>query len=78
MNDGELSTQRIYAWLANEHNGAEGLLTVPTTDGMLPLVSTDRGVALSWSPLAETAGSLRQTQAHLVVFQRSETLRIVG
>lgn len=71
MNDGALTTQRLYAWLAKDDTGAEGILTVHTDQGLMPMVATDLDVALSWRPIGE-APQPPLHDSKLVVFTRSE------
>lgn len=74
MNDGQRRTTKLYAWIAKDPNGIEGIVTVPTNDGLLPLVVTDEKVARSFKPFAALAGTYRLSDAELVVFERKNTL----
>lgn len=74
MNNGEESTTTLYAWLARDLDGIEGIVTVGTQSGLLPLVCTDRAMALSMSDAALRAGLARASAVSLVQFDRGATL----
>lgn len=74
MNDGEKRTTRLYAWIAKDLHGIEGIVTVPSRDGMLPLVETDEDKARKFKEFAAMAGTGRLSLAELVVFERKNVL----
>lgn len=73
MNDGEMATQRLYAWLAKDDTGAEGIMTVRTNVGLMPMVATDLETAQSWRPIGE-APVPPLHDSKLVVFNRAGDL----
>lgn len=75
MNDGSQSTERIYAWIGRDHNGIEGVLAYPFTDGTpMPLVATEQSLARRLKGAAHEAAQASELTVHLVVFERGETL----
>lgn len=78
MNDGAGETQDLYAWIATDANGVEGITTVGTDKGMLPLVVSDLETARSMRDVAQMVGQVRRTSTRLVRFARSEVLEEIG
>lgn len=76
MNDGQVETNRLYAWIAKDLQGIEGIIAAPTDYGFLPLIVSDRQTALSFAPAAKEAARARGSQALLVEFLRGETLAV--
>lgn len=75
MNDGAKDTQHLYAWLARDSNGTEGVIAVPTELGVLPLVSTDKNMALSYQEAATQSALIRRTgNPTLVQFTRGPVI----
>lgn len=70
LNDGLPNTDRLYAWIARDLDGVEGIVTVPTELGMLPLVCTNRQQAEGYANVAAVAGRERDSTVRLVAFER--------
>lgn len=77
-NDHSPDTTRLYAWLSRDADGIEGIVAVPTPDGVRPLVTVDRERALRLEVMAEIAARMREFPAQLVAFDRAEMIREVG
>jgi hypothetical protein len=73
-NDGGEDTDALYAWLAKDPGGIEGLLAVPVDETITPLVSTNEALALRLEPLAREAGRVRDQPVRLVRFARDRTI----
>lgn len=78
MNDGELYTARIYAWIGKDLDGCEGIIAVPTDSGLMPLLATDEVTVRSFKDLALYAAGARKQTVRLVVFERGMTLDTSG
>jgi hypothetical protein len=74
VNDGQGDTANLYAWIATDPAGIEGIIAVDTPSGILPLVVTDRGTAERFAEAARRAAVARRATARLVRFDRGETL----
>jgi hypothetical protein len=76
MNDGEKTTRRLYAWIAEDLDGIEGIIAYPMFNALtpMPLVATDRSLAEQFAPLARQAAAERKSVARLVIFERGETI----
>lgn len=70
QNDRSPDTARLYAWLSRDADGIEGVVAVPTRDGVMPLVAADEARARRFAPLASVAAQARGFSAHLVAFER--------
>ena len=76
-NDGQLDTLRLYAWLARDPGGVEGIVTTQMAGvGLLPLVLTDLDRARRFGHLAGAAAVMRGSSAVLVPFTRAAELGI--
>lgn len=75
MNDGAKQTTRLYAWIAEDLDGVEGIITIPSkSGGLLPLVCTDERLARSMADGAYAAAHVRSTIPKLIAFDRAEML----
>lgn len=74
MNDGQKQTTRLYAWIAEDLIGIEGIIAFPTTNGIFPLVATDEKLARAFADQAYLAAHARKTTPKLVAFDRAELL----
>lgn len=78
MNDGAETTERLYAWLTTDTSkGIEGIITVNTTKGLVPLVGTDLEAAQGMRNIVEQVCERSKSEARLVVFNRGEVLDTV-
>jgi hypothetical protein len=69
---------RIYAWIARDADGIEGVVASPMRGGMiLPLVGADMERVTSLEMLARAAGVARGVPVTLVRFERAETTRTI-
>lgn len=89
QNDGEIVTGRLYAWVALDLQGQEGIIVAPFSMGrgfildarqgdpgisIIPLVFADEKRARKLQPVARHAARARGAMARLVVFDRAHTL----
>jgi hypothetical protein len=74
VNDGAGETQNLYAWIAADASGVEGISTVGTNSGLLPLVVSDLATAQSMREVAAMVGQARGTSTRLIRFARSEVI----
>lgn len=71
--------RELYAWVAADLDGVEGLVMVPTDAvGVIPLVAVRRATVERLEPLATFAAAARGHVARLVAFREVEVLREVG
>lgn len=78
QNDGEPVTEHLYAWLAEDGDGIEGVVTAELPSlGTVPLVMTDRARAERFTGIARLGSIARGNPARLVEFHRGRTLRTV-
>lgn len=77
MNDGSKTTQRIYAWIAEDLDGTEGIIAYPFAGTPMPLVATELKLANRFAPLARQAAAERKSVARLVIFNRGATIDAV-
>lgn len=71
LNDG----RTLYAWLAKDFAGIEGLIMVPDRNGNpLPLVTVSRRVAMIGRRAAVKAGNARRETVRLVRFVEAEVV----
>lgn len=77
MNDGQQTTDHLFAWISKDPQGIEGIITMPTAMGLLPLVVTDEKRARSFEPAAVIAARARYAYASLVRFDLATTLKVV-
>lgn len=77
MNDGEKTTQRIYVWIAEDHEGIEGVIAYPFNGSPMPLLATDLNLVQQFGALARRAAEARGATARLVIFERGETINEV-
>lgn len=78
QNDGQGSTTCLYAWIATDAGGQEGIIVAPIPPlGVVPLVMTDQARAFRLEPAALLAAIERKATARLVKFHRGEVLKIV-
>lgn len=77
MNDGQLETNYLYVWIGRDLDGVEGVLSADVGGLVMPLVATNRSLALSLAGLARHNAVARQQSVHLVQFLRGETLRSI-
>ena len=76
-NDGQESTSCLYAWLSRDpEDGIEGVVTVITATGPLPLVCTSRDLADAVADIAHESAIARGHDARLVKFDRGMTLDV--
>jgi hypothetical protein len=75
MNDGKVTTERLYAWVGKDLNGIEGIVAFPFTDGTpMPLVASEEALARQLKGPAQQAARARKLVVSLVVFERGATL----
>lgn len=75
QNDRSPDTTSLYAWLSRDQDGIEGIIVAPVgSAGMLPLVVADQVRARKLQPVAAFSAHQRGFSAHLVRFQRAETI----
>lgn len=77
MNDGGPETNYLYAWIGRDLDGIEGVLSADLGGQVMPLVATNRNLALSLARLAVHNAAARKQSVHLVQFLRGETLRSI-
>jgi hypothetical protein len=69
---------RIYAWIARDADGIDGIVAWPVNSGLImPLVGADMERAVSLETLARAAARARGVPVTLVRFERAETMRVV-
>lgn len=71
QNDFSGETMHLYAWIAPDLQGVEGIITIPTNDGILPLVVADERRARRFQPAAAYAAKERGATARLIRFDRA-------
>lgn len=70
-----MTTDKLYAWLAKDLTGVEGVVAYPSPQGgPLPLVAATESMARRLKPLAALAAQERGQSAYLVAFTRGETI----
>ncbi len=75
QNDGLPDTQALYAWVARDARGNEGVIVAPLPKlGLLPLVMADEANARRLRSFAATAAQERQQIARLVRYVRDVEL----
>jgi hypothetical protein len=74
QNDGARETANLYAWIAPDLDGIEGVIVAPTELGLLPLAFADEQRAREWRAVAQRAASWRGGAARLVRFARADVL----
>lgn len=74
LNDGKQTTEHLYAWISANSDGIEGIVTVGTDHGMLPLVSTGRELAEKMADYAHQVAALRGVPVRLVRYAVAEEL----
>jgi hypothetical protein len=82
MNDGEPTTERVYAWLAalpdGESDGVEAIISVQIGErNPMPLFATDLSTVEWMKPLAAQLCEKAGVKAYLVRFDRAQTLDII-
>lgn len=77
MNDGSKTTERIYVWIAEDLDGVEGVISYPFNGSPMPLLASDLNLVQQFTPLARQAANARGATAHLVIFERGETIDAV-
>lgn len=70
----------LYAWLARDEDGAEGIVMAPIGPGgcPLPLIVADERLAREVRPAVVMASALRGEPARLVRFERLDTVDVVN
>lgn len=74
MNDGSKTTERIYAWLAEDLSGVEGLIAHNFGGKIMPLLATELDLARAFHNLAQGTANVRGKTARLVAFERGVVL----
>jgi hypothetical protein len=64
----------LYAWIATEPDGGEGVCAAATTEGWLPMIGADMDRMRSLRPAAELAHKVNNAPIRLVRFSTREDL----
>ena len=72
-----LTIDAIYAWVAIESNGAEGVCATTVGGLVMPLIGADIDRIKSLRPFAEQTYALTGRPVHLLRFSRREDLEII-
>jgi hypothetical protein len=66
--------ERIYAWVATEPDGGEGIVSTLLGDTHYPLIGADKARIESFREFAQLAGKVSGYPVHLICFEQKRIL----
>jgi hypothetical protein len=72
--NGQINIEKMFAYIARDADGTEGLIGIMTPEGWMPLVGADLQRAASLKPYAQAMANELQSIVTLAVFSVREDL----